>query len=608
MPPLGYPGVDPAYLLNSIHVGVRAALCARPSVGINSLMPPKSDNKQPKSQIRRLPVAVLAGALGLALAITLLAGFGPAYARPLATLHTVTTTADSGPGSLRAALVAAGDGDTVAFTLPISSVIVVASELTVTTAITIDGATATNLTLSGGGATRVFSVTAPLDLRGLTVTAGAATGPGGGLNSTRAVTLTAVTFLLNTALGRGGGLYTDQTLVATAANFLTNTADGGRGGGSYALVSATLVDGLFLNNQTLGVFSGGGLGTSGSAFITGTQFISNTAGDSGGGLRASTEAVLTNVLLRDNYALTEGGGLFVNPGGATISGTQFIANQAGGDGGGAKVLAGVTLVGGAFLSNTTGSNGGAVYAANGLAFSGTVFAENTAVTDGGGLYAIGGAVVGEGGLLRGNTAGDDGGGLTAGAGALLTNTQIISNSAVADGGGLHLEGGGGRLVNLVVARNTAGGSGAGLALAAAQVVVIHLTVVDPAGNPGAAIAVQAGSVVLTNTVLAGHAIGLDLLGGAASEDYTLYAGLTITATAGVVHGAHSRTGSAQFVNAAADDYHLGFGSAATNAGVDAGLTFDYDGQARPYDGAFDIGADERYGPAGVLVFLPLVTR
>jgi len=238
-----------------------------------------------------------------------------------------------------------------------------------------------------------------------------------------------------------------------------------------------------------------------------------------------------------------------------------------------------------------------------------VFAGNSAATDGGGLYAVGAAVVGEGGLLRGNTAGDDGGGLTALTGVLLTNTQIISNSALGDGGGLQLEGGVGRFVNLVVARNTAGGAGAGLALTTtSEVVLLHVTIADAAANPGAAIAVQAGSVTLTNTLLAGHAIGIDLLGGAAVEDYTLYAATPITATGGVVLGAHSHSGNANFENAAADDYHLAAGSAATNAGVDAGIAFDFDGQARPFNGAFDIGADERYGPAEIYVYLPLVMR
>ena len=59
-----------------------------------------------------------------------------------------------------------------------------------------------------------------------------------------------------------------------------------------------------------------------------------------------------------------------------------------------------------------------------------------------------------------------------------------------------------------------------------------------------------------------------------------------------------------FVDPAGGDYHIGPGSAAIDAGVDAGVLTDIDGDPRPIGPSFDIGADEAWR----WVFLPLVLR
>lgn len=72
----------------------------------------------------------------------------------------VTNTADSGKGSLRAALDSAQAGDTIQFdsSLANKTITLTSGELAITKDITIDGAGAENLTISGNNATRVFSV------------------------------------------------------------------------------------------------------------------------------------------------------------------------------------------------------------------------------------------------------------------------------------------------------------------------------------------------------------------------------------------------------------------------------------------------------------------
>ena len=63
----------------------------------------------------------------------------------------------------------------------------------------------------------------------------------------------------------------------------------------------------------------------------------------------------------------------------------------------------------------------------------------------------------------------------------------------------------------------------------------------------------------------------------------------------------------RFVNPAADNYHILFGSAAFNAGANVGVTRDFDGDARPLSGGFDIGYDE-YAGALLRLFLPAIMR
>ena len=54
------------------------------------------------------------------------------------------------------------------------------------------------------------------------------------------------------------------------------------------------------------------------------------------------------------------------------------------------------------------------------------------------------------------------------------------------------------------------------------------------------------------------------------------------------------------------NYHLTASSAAIDAGLDAGVAVDYDGDSRPWAGGFDIGADEY--PDRERIMLPFIRR
>jgi hypothetical protein len=61
------------------------------------------------------------------------------------------------------------------------------------------------------------------------------------------------------------------------------------------------------------------------------------------------------------------------------------------------------------------------------------------------------------------------------------------------------------------------------------------------------------------------------------------------------------------VDPTARDYHIGPGSAAIDAGVDAGVAVDMDRESRPVGGGYDIGADE-FAAGPTCLYLPLILR
>ena len=208
-----------------------------------------------------------------------------------------------------------------------------------------------------------------------------------------------------------------------------------------------------------------------------------------------------------------------------------------------------------------------------------------------------------------NRAGGQGGGLYASSGAslVITSSEFISNSALSQGGGISIIGFNVDLVNSLFARNQSI-DGAALALngLSNRVSLVHNTIADTSLNPGQAIAVFNGTVGITDTIIVNHNIAIARTGGSVFEDYNLFFGNTFTVAGTVASGGHSLSGNPAFVNAAADNYHLGLASAAIDAGINAGVLVDFEGDPRPLGVGFDIGFDER--TAALKLFLPLIVR
>ncbi len=121
------------------------------------------------------------------------------------------------------------------------------------------------------------------------------------------------------------------------------------------------------------------------------------------------------------------------------------------------------------------------------------------------------------------------------------------------------------------------------------------------------------TVVLHNAILVGHAaaIYIDDAPSSVRLEAALWgegawANTQDWSGSGVVTNTLEVRGNPAFVAPDNGDYHIGDASAAINRGVNAGVTDDIDGQARPAGAGYDIGADEYY--ESFYIYLPLVLR
>jgi hypothetical protein len=89
------------------------------------------------------------------------------------------------------------------------------------------------------------------------------------------------------------------------------------------------------------------------------------------------------------------------------------------------------------------------------------------------------------------------------------------------------------------------------------------------------------------------------------QDYNLFHNDSTPWQGTVTGGPHNASGNPNFANVAVDNYHLGAGSAAIDAGTTVGVTTDVDGDVRPNGNGFDIGCDES---TLWRIYLPLIRK
>lgn len=234
----------------------------------------------------------------------------------------VASLADSGTGSLRAAVASAAVGDTINIAAT-GTLTLTSGEIAIAKSLNIVGPGISGLTISGNGSSRIFNIVAgsaaadaPVTLSGMTLSRGAASGTcpspaggsGGAIVATESLTLTNVVLTGNTASRNGGALAwamrrSGQTL--TLANVIVS----GNSAGCAAATTQALGGGLYVGYEaTLAA------GSAAAVTISASTFSGNTAARSGGGIAAGGPATISinqSRIVGNTATNAYGGGLYV---------------------------------------------------------------------------------------------------------------------------------------------------------------------------------------------------------------------------------------------------------------------------------------------------------
>ena len=327
--------------------------------------------------------------------------------------YAVCNTNDSGPGSLRQAILNASPGDTINFAPSVTTVnLTSGEELVIDKNLTITGPGANRLTVQRSTyAARIFNISpgVTVSISGITISNGfAQDGPGGGgILNAGVLTLTDCTISHNFTgndfggiLGGGGVMNDNGTMIITDSTISNNQESEGQGGGGVLNDNGTMtITGCTISNNSarrsgLDSFTshGGGIwNDSGSLIITNSTISGNTCsaynGDPlfpaattalGGGVDTSGSMTLTNCTISGNSAVAGGvsnfdtgyGGGISNGGDLQIRSSTIAHNSASGDrafGGG---IYGATRTGSSIIALNSAAVGPDLTGAGGLQSTG----------------------------------------------------------------------------------------------------------------------------------------------------------------------------------------------------------------------------------------------
>ena len=434
-----------------------------------------------------------------------------------AATFTVTNTNDSGPGSLRQAIIAAnanGQSNTINFDGSFSTAaqtITLASTLTVDStaggSLTINGPGANLLTISGNDAVQLFFLWDSASVSGVTLTRGRNNNGGAAFDNRATLNVANAVFTSNFGNNGGGAIVTQGALTVSNCIFDANGANGGGGAISVTSTgSATVSDSTFRNHT---VPLGGAIASDGTINVT--------------------NCVFTNNAVTSSSATGLGGGAIYHYGKtANITTSTFTNNRETGNSGG-----------GGAIRNRDGT----------MTISYSTFTENSSV-DGGGAIASGGKLTINNSKIANNTttgpnaqqSGQGGGGgiSTNGAELTINNSVITGNSAANDGGGIYITASTVNIRNTTVSDNIANtnsdvyGSGGGVWIRAEGKVTVSGSTIS--GN------LTKRNVTSNDTRFAGHGGGFWVQGVLTSENNTI-SGNTAEQIGGGVHVAYPGGGA-----------------------------------------------------------------
>lgn len=479
---------------------------------------------------------------------------------------------------------------------------------------------------------------------------------GGGIFTNGDVTVTNCLVDSNTALSDAGGIFGNGNLATILSSTVRFNQAARSAGGVWAENAAHVDNASFVANQSGA--TGGGLHSNGGDSLVGSStFSANLAGnlvvdgsEQGGGAihQSGGSLTLLDAALSNNSSPNDGGAVAVR-GALTVTGSSFLTNTAGSRGGAifatsvfdtAADFAGFTIVASDFLSNTVlNGDGGAIYAEGAIAITGShftrnaatgstspqggavhhragtvagllraadnVYTENFAAQQGGAIFTQGGAFSRE--LIADNRSDSEAGGMMVQGNTTITHSVFTGNVGRLSGA-LAAAGPGGSAITLTVlsslftnngfVQTNTFAVGAEMKIFDANLILINNTFADPQMPAGAIFqqgvqlfrtAAQAFNNLFVNypTHSLGHGDPAPVV-STLVEDHNLFFNAPLGAFGGnLSSGGNSLTADPRFVDAAAGNYRLRADSPAVDAGLDSALppalVVDLDGQSRRFD-------------------------
>jgi predicted outer membrane repeat protein len=374
----------------------------------------------------RVPGASFASAIISAICIGVMAGGQSLAAATLV----VTSTADSGAGSLRNTIDAANPGDTIEFSSSIwgQTIILTSGELVLVRDVIISGPGPTQMHVTRSAAApafRIFDIISGLTvtIEGLTISNGLTTSGGGAIYNVSSTLFVSDCVFKDNSAGHGGAIFSGSDGYVSCWLGVENSTFEGN--------SASGAGGAIFNDGAVGPDPGGGA----TASIYNSKLSHNSAQRGGAIMTVGASAALyiSGTTVSGNLSQSYGGGIFNTP-----------AAGGGPPGGSSSVSISDSTISG----NSAASGGGGIW--------------NTGLCDGPHIFPGSVAIINS--TVSDNMAGSGSGGgignytsYGGGCGAAVSiNSSTISGNSAATGGGISNNNGGVSFGSTVLKHGSAG--------------------------------------------------------------------------------------------------------------------------------------------------------
>jgi hypothetical protein len=284
---------------------------------------------------------------------------------------TVTSIADSGPGSLRDTIAGAAAGDTIDFSLSYPATITLTGgPLTINTSVTISGPGTSQLSISGNNASKIFVIASgsTVAINGLAIQDGYF----GGLCCE------------DIYYSGGGAIEIQGGATVTLTAVAVSNSSGAFGGGISNWGTLTIEDSVISNNSSCCGLAAGGIANFGTLTVNRTTFSGNSGYYDGGGILNDGTAAVNQSTFSGNAAAYGAGGGIKNAGTLTVINSTFSGNSACGPYGPPAYSylglgGGIANGGGAYGGNGTANVTNSTFSGNCGRAGGAVFESSTAL-------------------------------------------------------------------------------------------------------------------------------------------------------------------------------------------------------------------------------------